>query len=80
MMLERKNPDVIGKNTVVDRVWETRHEITAHICVDNAPTIGRRLNHSNGALCRIEKFSTETANSPIVELRRWMSSASVSGW
>jgi hypothetical protein len=50
VMLEGENTNVIGKDTVVDGIWETRHEIMPDVCLDNAPPVGSLENDKNSSV------------------------------
>jgi hypothetical protein len=70
VMLEGENTNVVRKHTVVDGLWETRHEIAPDVCLDKAPPVGSVENDKNSSVGGVQELSTERGQSPLVKLRR----------
>jgi hypothetical protein len=67
-MLESQDAKVIRLDAVVDRKWETRHQVSSHTSFQDAPPLRSIQNSAYGKLGRIEKLCTKLGNPLFVKL------------
>lgn len=51
---------MIRKNSVVEGVWEARHEVTPYLRLNDAPLLGSVLNDADGDVGCVEKLRSES--------------------
>ena len=71
VVLEGKNPKMVGKNAVEDRERKSRHEVVTDIFLDNVPPLECFLNDTDGPVRCVETLTAESRHASLIKLSRF---------